>query len=255
MSYSFPCPFLCSYYSIPHSSGPFHSQLPPSVKIPQSSNAFSSMRPSLLLLDQKEPLPALPSHSLWPLQGIKVYHHSIHVWFHSLTTWRCFQKQSYLTNLPHSIPCLVWHPAQSLASFNNISWTQYADCLKNANWDFPGGPVVKNPPANAGDTGLIPAPGRFHMPGWGWGVGGWRGQLIPSHNYRACFLQPVGHNYWAHAMHFLKPSCSRAHALQQEKPLQWEVQAPQWRLAPTHHNKGEPRYSHEDPVQPKINFK
>ena len=22
----------------------------------------------------------------------------------------------------------------------------------------------KNPPANAGDTGLIPGPGRFHMP-------------------------------------------------------------------------------------------
>ena len=31
-------------------------------------------------------------------------------------------------------------------------------------WDFPGGPVVKNPPANAGDTGLVPDPGRPHMP-------------------------------------------------------------------------------------------
>ena len=30
--------------------------------------------------------------------------------------------------------------------------------------DFPGGPVVKNLPANAGDTGLIPGPGRSHMP-------------------------------------------------------------------------------------------
>ena len=28
---------------------------------------------------------------------------------------------------------------------------------------FPGGSVVKNPPANAGDTGLIPGPGRFYM--------------------------------------------------------------------------------------------
>ena len=27
--------------------------------------------------------------------------------------------------------------------------------------DSPGGPVVKNPPTNAGDTGLIPGPGRF----------------------------------------------------------------------------------------------
>ena len=26
-------------------------------------------------------------------------------------------------------------------------------------WDFPGGPVVKNPPANTGDTGSIPSPG------------------------------------------------------------------------------------------------
>ena len=29
---------------------------------------------------------------------------------------------------------------------------------------FPGGTVVKNPPANAGDVGLSPGPGRFHMP-------------------------------------------------------------------------------------------
>ena len=30
--------------------------------------------------------------------------------------------------------------------------------------DFPGGAVVKNPPANAGDTGSSPGPGRCHMP-------------------------------------------------------------------------------------------
>ena len=30
--------------------------------------------------------------------------------------------------------------------------------------DLPGGPVVKNLPAKAGDTGLIPGPGRFHTP-------------------------------------------------------------------------------------------
>ena len=29
--------------------------------------------------------------------------------------------------------------------------------------DFPGGTVVKNPSANAGDTGSNPAPGRSHM--------------------------------------------------------------------------------------------
>ena len=30
--------------------------------------------------------------------------------------------------------------------------------------DFPGGPVGKNLPGGAGDTGLIPGLGRFHMP-------------------------------------------------------------------------------------------
>ena len=41
---------------------------------------------------------------------------------------------------------------QALQSFNN------------SHQDFPGGTVDKNPPANAGDTGLIPGLGRFHMP-------------------------------------------------------------------------------------------
>ena len=31
-------------------------------------------------------------------------------------------------------------------------------------WDFPGGPVVKNLPASAGDMGSIPGLGRPHMP-------------------------------------------------------------------------------------------
>ena len=35
---------------------------------------------------------------------------------------------------------------------------------ENFIWDFPGGAVVKNLPANAGDTGSIPGPGRSHMP-------------------------------------------------------------------------------------------
>ena len=36
----------------------------------------------------------------------------------------------------------------------------------NKHWlrGFPGGPVVKHPPANSGDTGSILGPGRFHVP-------------------------------------------------------------------------------------------
>ena len=52
---------------------------------------------------------------------------------------------------------------------------------------FPGGVVVKNPPANAGETG--PGPGRSHMPRSNW----------------ACTLEPVSHNYWARVSQILKP--------------------------------------------------
>ena len=31
-------------------------------------------------------------------------------------------------------------------------------------WGVPGGTVVKNPSANAGDMGSSPCPGRSHMP-------------------------------------------------------------------------------------------
>ena len=36
--------------------------------------------------------------------------------------------------------------------------------LKNNVDGFPGASVVKNPPANAGDTSWMPDPGRSHMP-------------------------------------------------------------------------------------------
>ena len=35
--------------------------------------------------------------------------------------------------------------------------------IKNSMEGLPGGPVVKNPPANAGNMGLIPSLGGSHM--------------------------------------------------------------------------------------------
>ena len=64
--------------------------------------------------------------------------------------------------------------------------------------DFPGGPVVKNRPANAGDTGLNRGPGRL--------------RALRSNK--------------AHAPPLLSLS-SRAGALQQEKTPQWEARTPQ----------------------------
>ena len=46
---------------------------------------------------------------------------------------------------------------------NTLTKKQKLRLIKNAS-DFPGGAVVKNLPASAGDTGSSPGPGRSHMP-------------------------------------------------------------------------------------------
>ena len=42
--------------------------------------------------------------------------------------------------------------------------TIYSVLLKICDKGFPGGPVVRNLPCNAGDIGSTPGPERFHMP-------------------------------------------------------------------------------------------
>ena len=39
--------------------------------------------------------------------------------------------------------------------------------FQSYSWDFPGGPVFKNPPFNVGDTGLIPDQGTKIPPAVG----------------------------------------------------------------------------------------
>ena len=43
-------------------------------------------------------------------------------------------------------------------------YQNFGQSWKETRPDFPGGAVVKNPPANAGDTGSSPGPRRSHMP-------------------------------------------------------------------------------------------
>ena len=59
--------------------------------------------------------------------------------------------------LPHHLDI---HIKMTLPIFFN---TNFLVSLKLPCQDFPGDAVVKNPSANAGDTGLIPGPGRSHM--------------------------------------------------------------------------------------------
>ena len=44
------------------------------------------------------------------------------------------------------------------------SETMHPSGIQEPGQNFPGGAVVKNPPANAGDTGSSPGPGRSHRP-------------------------------------------------------------------------------------------
>ena len=53
---------------------------------------------------------------------------------------------------------------QISAKTNRFHETRVQIQSKSRARDFPGGAVVKNPPANAGDTGSSPGLGRSHMP-------------------------------------------------------------------------------------------
>ena len=49
-----------------------------------------------------------------------------------------------------------------------LTLRSWAPTIRKDAGGFPGGAVVENPPANAGDTGSIPDPGRSHMPRSNW---------------------------------------------------------------------------------------
>ena len=92
---------------------------------------------------------------------------------------------------------------------------------------FPGGTVVKNPPANAGDTGSSPGLGRSHMP----------------QSNEACAPQLLSLCSRARGPQLLSlhATTTEAHAPractpQQEKPPQWEARTLQQRVAPARHN-------------------
>ena len=68
--------------------------------------------------------------------------------------------------LPHVI--LMWHAALSHAAPNALPFTSFLSpsppTIEKTLQGFPGGAVVENLPANAGDTGSSPGLGRSHMP-------------------------------------------------------------------------------------------
>ena len=79
-------------------------------------------------------------------------------------------------------PESTWERAQKLSGEKNAIWGEISHY-----WDFPGGPVAKHPPCNAGDMGSIP--------GWGTRIPCAMEQLSlralgPAwHNWRVCVSQ------------------------------------------------------------------
>ena len=63
----------------------------------------------------------------------------------------------------HFLICykFAMHPLYGVVS-DVDKWS--SDSYKADILDFPGGTVDENPPANAGDAGSIPGPGRSHTP-------------------------------------------------------------------------------------------
>ena len=106
--------------------------------------------------------------------------------------------------------------------------TNQRECTEKENniRDFPGGSVVKFLPANAGDMGSSPGPGRSHMPQSNKAR---VPQLVSLHS-RARKPQLLSLRATTAEAHV-----PRAYVLQQEKSRQWEARAVQQRVAPTRH--------------------
>ena len=70
------------------------------------------------------------------------------------TVWRFLKKLKMELPYDPAIPLLGIYPEKTI--------------IQKDVQGFPGGAVVENPPANAGDTGSSPGLGRSHMPRSNW---------------------------------------------------------------------------------------
>ena len=72
--------------------------------------------------------------------------------------------------MENSAPEFPPYPSSKVESMSCVfptkKWSHFFFLFKKKKQkeDLPGGPAVKNPPANVGDTGMAPGLGRSHMP-------------------------------------------------------------------------------------------
>ena len=130
---------------------------------------------------------------------------SLHLSIHGRHSFsKCFSYPP-----PYWILTSNWNRAEEKMRAKDLKWL----CQ-----DFPGGVVVKNPPASAGDMGSSPGPWRSHMPRSNWARAP---QLL---SLRSRGHEPQLLSLRATATEACVP---RACAPQKEKPSQWEACAPQ----------------------------
>ena len=87
---------------------------------------------------------------LFSFTGTCPLHQALFIFFSNVISCHCVRLR-LLEKLMSSV----------IKVLNNMQFTLL---LKKKTQDLPGGAVDKNPPANGGDIGPIPGPGRFHMP-------------------------------------------------------------------------------------------
>ena len=75
------------------------------------------------------------------------------------TVWSFLKKLQIELPYDPAIPLLGIYPEKTI--------------IQRVMSGFPGGAVVESPPADAGDTGSCPRPGRSHMPRSGWAHEPW----------------------------------------------------------------------------------
>ena len=104
--------------------------------------------------------------------------------------------------------------------------------VKRSKQDFPSYPEVKNPPANAGDTGSLSGLERLHML-W---------------DHQACAPQLRSPCAATTEAHMSQSPCATGEAAAMRSLHS------NYRVVPAHCNQRKPTCSHEDLAQSKINF-
>ena len=145
----------------------------------------------------------------------------------SMTIWNCTKEPFMLSKYIHSVDILnnELHSIVTMCSYNTYPMR-----------GFPGGLIVKNQPANVGDMGSIPGPGRFHT---------WEQLSLCSTATEATLQSPETSSDWAHTPWSLPSAAGEAAERRGPRDRSWSSPClPRPERSPR---------SNRDPVQPKMN--